>query len=1188
MRFIYTVLLLVLSASAFAAGQSVLQTFTVKDYLQHQWTNELVHFPVSYAGTLPKSLTLLDAAGTSMPCQVEAMTRKDGKVTGTLWTVVTVPPKGDMTLKLQAGTSATTDLRLLSRGNELWLGNGRMMLRLPRFPTALKAPVEITTLPAPVLAMSADGGATWLAGGNWVNGGDPVLVKAAVVSVIEAGPVRITVRYRLTFADDRYYQADITLGARQDAALFTDETTLEAPKAAFRISFQPGMNADRVFWQNNYYADSYKGLSGDPVSFNNENVVCSLCPWSFWWLQDRTNWAGIYRQNGEPFIGLIALKPSRWSPTDWDGYDRTIIPITARQGGGLDATLGLLAWNRKLPDGTEKFSPARRELALTAGKASDYLDLKRMDILKLAVTAKAKNDMGEWNRLLGEGLWQFKLRQQLIQYSEFPLDEVKDFGFGTTLKTSGVKHPFLLVTPADIERARKQAKTNTAEQAALEKATRYMAGLGCDPVAKITGSPDGWQKFYKENYVANWLYECSPQAYIGSDDPKYGIILSAGVKGLATAVVDQFLNAPGRSSIGQNAHLGTTGILQLLLAYDLLADSPYLTAEDKAFVQAALIFGAYVTDHPDYWNTDLGLCSANPNMTSLMKLPLGLLALYLDGHPLADKWLKRAEDELQSEIRTDWIAPGGAWLECPFYQSASLDGMFMLAQALKNVRGTDYFVESQFKATMDYYGYILTPPDRRFPPNTPNSDGYMTVPSIGDAFPGFTTTFNGWMAKATEKSDPAFSARQQFYWRGQAYSQLNGGRAGSMAMALCDTDLPATPPIELAKAFPGFGNILRSSWTEPKASYVSQRCGTFSHHFDLGDYNSIQYFAKGAPLLVDFGHRGATGAEVTTMWRPDYHSAVSFNRAPDTYWGPSGGPIELNHKAQEVRCLPRTLIYSAGLSYGSGNQQDVRHVLLVQSDDPLGATYLVMRDQTQDGQPNQTFTWNLWVMAKEPQITGSTAHFPGLYGVDLDAHLLWPAGATLTKDAYKYKEWVHPWGFFEEEETAVRAHKAGSTDDFLALLYPRAAGQGASQVTLLGTDRGVKITHMEGTDYLLFSPGKAASIQADNGVRLRGEIALSRTYTDGRLRLAVMRGDGVAGINGWVLGAGDDTAIEVNGARVTGESNGAKHSVQILSPRPILTATVSLDGKPIAATVKDTEISFDMPDGTHTFTIDIK
>ena len=35
-----------------------LQTFTIKDYLRHQWTDEIVQFPIAYRGELPPTLTL--------------------------------------------------------------------------------------------------------------------------------------------------------------------------------------------------------------------------------------------------------------------------------------------------------------------------------------------------------------------------------------------------------------------------------------------------------------------------------------------------------------------------------------------------------------------------------------------------------------------------------------------------------------------------------------------------------------------------------------------------------------------------------------------------------------------------------------------------------------------------------------------------------------------------------------------------------------------------------------------------------------------------------------------------------------------------------------------------------------------------------------------------------------------------
>ena len=282
-----------LFAPSAMAAPAPLQTFTVKDYLQHQWTDEIIHLPVSYqAETAPESLTLTDAAGQPAPCQVTGLTQRNGEVTGTVWTVVTVPPRGQVTLHLQQGQPPATPLRLVAQGQEYVLSNEHMALRLPRLPGALAQPVDLTALPAPLLSVSAAGNGDWLGAGSWINDGPSLEVKEATTSVIEEGPVRVTVRYRLTFTDGRFYQADITLGDRQECAFFTDDSDIEAPKAAFRLSFQPGLGADRVYWRNNYYADQKKGLTPGPIAFDKEEDICHLRPWAYWWLKDKTISAG--------------------------------------------------------------------------------------------------------------------------------------------------------------------------------------------------------------------------------------------------------------------------------------------------------------------------------------------------------------------------------------------------------------------------------------------------------------------------------------------------------------------------------------------------------------------------------------------------------------------------------------------------------------------------------------------------------------------------------------------------------------------------------------------------------------------------------------------------------------------------------------------------------------------------------
>ena len=240
---------------------------------------------------------------------------------------------GQATFQLRPGRPAPSSLRLLPQGQYFLLGNEFIVLRLPRLPGAVTPPVDLASMPAPLLAVGAAGSKNWLGGGAWVNADRPLRVKEATTSVIEEGPVRITVRYKLIFTADDFYQADITVGDRQDCAIFADTCNVNAPKAAFRFSFQPGLGANRVYWRNNYFADQSRGLTPEAISFDKENLLCKLRPWSFWWLRDLTAWAGFFKEGAAPFVGMLALRPSRWTPTGWDGFDRTEIPITAQARG---------------------------------------------------------------------------------------------------------------------------------------------------------------------------------------------------------------------------------------------------------------------------------------------------------------------------------------------------------------------------------------------------------------------------------------------------------------------------------------------------------------------------------------------------------------------------------------------------------------------------------------------------------------------------------------------------------------------------------------------------------------------------------------------------------------------------------------------------------------------------------------
>ena len=257
-------------------------------------------------------------------------------------------------------------------------------------------------------------------------------------------------------------------------------------------------------------------------------------------------------------------------------------------------------------------------------------------------------------------------------------------------------------------RTRRQYGEVPQVKAAVDKAAQALAN---ERVGQ-TLQDKGWEEFFTRHYHhnnENWIV-----TFLGSEDPQYAQYLVAATRGLRKYVLDTILENPTRPAIGAFGPWVSEYPCRLAYFSDLAASTGLLTAEDQAQLRAANVFAAHFLAHPDYWNTELGLCSGNPNMTSSIKLPLGVEGLLLAGHPQADRWLAGAEQELKEELG-DWVYPGGAWLECPGYQASSLDGMFLLATAIKQVKGRDYFADPNFKATMEYYGQILTPPDSRYP-----------------------------------------------------------------------------------------------------------------------------------------------------------------------------------------------------------------------------------------------------------------------------------------------------------------------------------------------------------------------------------------------------------------------------------------------------------------------------------------
>jgi len=283
--------------------------------------------------------------------------------------------------------------------------------------------------------------------------------------------------------------------------------------------------------------------------------------------------------------------------------------------------------------------------------------------------------------------------------------------------------------------------------------------------------------------------------------------------------------------------------------------------------------------------------------------------------------------------------------------------------------------------------------------------------------------------------------------------------------------------------------------------------------------------------------------------------------------------------------------YSYGKSDAGGRgREDYRHILIIKSANPLGDNYVVIRDKTASTRPNQDFYWNLFCLSKDPTIERNAVHFPGQLGVDLDVHVLSPMEPKIEKDYWNWKHGTYIWDDFSEEQYGMRVAKQSSSEDFFSVLYPRARGQAAAKVIRSQDGAGLRVSHMEGTDLVLLSPGKPAKFE-DATILLRGEISFARKAADGSLRLAVVKGpnnETEAAIGDWRLESSSPVSLLIRRDRVSGESAGDSHLACITLPPRFPAAVASIDGAPAEVSRQGPELTINFPAGNHTFSIQPK
>jgi len=501
-------------------------------------------------------------------------------------------------------------------------------------------------------------------------------------------------------------------------------------------------------------------------------------------------------------------------------------------------------------------------------------------------------------------------------------------------------------------------------------------------------------------------------------------------------------------------------------------------------MKAQLAFLGYALSSPTFHSPERGY-KANPNMTTMARGMVGLIAAAIPQHPQARDWADLFAAEAEREL-TEWCGPNGGWLEAPHYMTASMDSIIGPALALrgKNLSDVAWHEHPKLKLTLAWLAKIATPPD-------PRLGGDRHMPAIGNTYLGERTCLPGWAAWMWQGKDAEFSRNMQWMWQAQGSPQtpgIGGAYPGAQgySLVMLDPKLPASPPRWGSELFPQAGAVFRAHFPSDRETYLHYIQGPMHQHYDY-DEGSFILWGQGRPLCEDFAYYGRA-------------PAADHSRVDD------GFVEQLGNEGLIQEFASGTVDYLRGERAGWHRQ-----ILFVKDDDPLGPNYFVIRDSVLSGREAD---WRVWVATDEvPRLDQNPVRLAGRFDVDLVVFFAQPAAVQLSTEEITRRTGAS--GFESQQSSQHCLHVNMLTDQpVAAVLYPLGREQRTPRMTSLAGGRAVKIESQFGVDYAMLAlesfrlagegvefEGKTGAVQIrQDAVRLslprRGKLALKSHRLD--------------------------------------------------------------------------------------------
>ncbi|MHB9023898.1 MAG: hypothetical protein ACYC7E_06930 [Armatimonadota bacterium] len=971
---------------------------TLREHLKQQWTNELLTYPFSAAQGAcdARSVTLTGPQG-AVPVQLSEITYWPGGrwvKSAKLSYIASLSPLAADLYTVRYGKKPVppnpnaTDLQVVAGKEQVEITTKQFGARLPLGEQTYAAPVAAAQVPAPVIAMRlADG--TWYGGSRMYGAGK---LKAFSAKLTESGPVFARVAFRYTYENGNTLDLTVQVAAGDNTMRMETLVAKDQPKDGFNLVLSRGLPPFIFQVQDEARKDRPSFTKDGTTGFKSEwaeiplkdyiapkpqpaNLVTRLTPWEDWFGTFTQRTIRLKLENTTRELQIHSLDPGAWvEPRDI----REIFGVNSDPDPAKDLWVG---WNQKM-------MPLLRD---TIGDI--YLQVNAARGVRKWLVSECQSVIG-WKGM-GEGPTP-ESRPTL----GCRLDEVKDF----VLDWPGDAgtHPRLWLKKAELTAVWNRKDADPDILAELIRSGAAGSPESVPSVAQSGGS----------NHTALGAY-----LYSGGS-------LEVAQKTQMLARLYKALQASPNSLMFSGGQVSSI--------YDALIDSPVVPDAERSLLRAQMANLAYGMADPATWSAERGYCSGNSNMTVNYVLGLGMIACTIPEHPKAKAWYRNADLMMEQFLGT-MVGPDGEWPEAMGHHGLiSVAAILAFGVASTNTGFHDYVNDPRMKRLMLYQAKLHTPRDPR-PRGPVYTDAKFIsdrryMPAMGrDSFSADQNwALSGVMARATAKSDPAYSSALQWLWlQSGPRCYQTGYKMGGFEYVYCDRSLPAKTPTWTSDAFPRAGAVLRQGLDTPDEHQVMLYSGDHSHAFypcHAGSFPSI--FAFGKPIAgcfaggYDYQERFLTchvdlAATVGTL--AERTAVVGYdggNRPGESMWSwPEAGATAARFAEQAglsnmsaFSTLPRQDYVAVDVALKTPRRMELdwrknlpawppvpqagkppvdwrRQTLFLKDDDPAKATYLLIRDSVKGGQPTMWQMWTLSEMLDTPEkvkdVTAVLANKPG-------------------------------------------------------------------------------------------------------------------------------------------------------------------------------------------------------------------